>query len=94
MLQVFIFSSNVMLPDLVLQRWLLLLLLQLIDGVGDGADQVQALDLDPDGCQVGQVTPYCGELFWGPPYSAMFQTSNSRLTPFFLGRGNYFVSLE
>lgn len=43
--------------DLGLQPWLLLSLQQLVDGVRAEVGQLQTLDLDPDGSQVGQAAP-------------------------------------
>lgn len=63
MLLVFIFNGDVTLLDLVPQHWLLLVLQQLIGGVSVGVDQLQALDLNPDGYGVGQGSLYCCELF-------------------------------
>lgn len=55
MLQVSIFVGGDMLPDLLLPHQLLLMVQQLIDGVGIGIVQLKALNLDPDGCQVGHL---------------------------------------
>lgn len=42
MLQAFIFGGNDVLPDLVLQQWLLLVVQQLLNEVGFMVDQLQA----------------------------------------------------
>lgn len=44
-----------MLPNLVLQQWLIYALQQLIDGVDVGVYRLKALDLGADGGRVGQV---------------------------------------
>lgn len=48
MLQVFIFGGDDMLPDL--QHWLLPASQQLTDAESLGIDQLETLDLDPNGC--------------------------------------------
>lgn len=45
MLQVFIFVGNGVLLDLVVQHQLLLMVQQLIDGIGVGVGQLETLDL-------------------------------------------------
>lgn len=49
MLQVFIFSGDEVLLDLLLQHQLLHTVQQLINGVSVGVDCLKALDLGPDG---------------------------------------------
>lgn len=47
MLQVFIFGSNYLLLNLVLQHWIMLLFQQLADGVGIGIGWLRAWDVCP-----------------------------------------------
>lgn len=49
------FDGDDMLADLVLQHRLLHPLQQLVDGVDVGVHRLEALDLGPDGCRVGQL---------------------------------------
>lgn len=49
------FDGDDMLADLVLQHRLLHPLQQLVDGVDVGVHGLEALDLGPDGCRVGQL---------------------------------------
>lgn len=55
MLQVSIFDGGDTVPDLFLPHQLLLLVQQLVDGVGIGIVPLKALNLNPDGCQVGNL---------------------------------------